>query len=65
MAESEHHEIFAIDNKKEIDKYLKERSKARFKKGFEKIEVYDSPEGLKKKLKKKLINILKKKQSKV
>ena len=32
MAESEYHEIFVCDNKKEIDKYLKKRSKARFRK---------------------------------
>lgn len=60
MAESEYHEIFVCDNKKEIDKYLKKRRKARFKKGLEKIEV-DNPEELKEKVKKRLINISKKK----
>ena len=70
MAKSEYHEIFAIDNKKEIDKeidkYFKKRRKTMFRKGLKKIEVYDSPEKLKEKVKKKrLINILKKKQGKV
>lgn len=64
MAKSEYHEIFAIDNKKEIykeiDKYLKKRRKARFKKGLEKIEVYDSPEELKEKVKKTIGKYIKK-----
>ena len=60
MAKSEYHEIFAIDNKKEIDKHLKERGKARFRKGLEKIEVYDSPEELKEKVKKTIGKYIKK-----
>lgn len=60
MAESEYHEIFVCDNKKEIDKYLKKRRKARFKKGLEKIEVYGSPEELKEKVKKTIGKYIKK-----
>lgn len=29
MAESEYHEIFVCDNKKEIDKYLKKKKKSK------------------------------------
>lgn len=60
MAKSEYHEIFVCDNKKEIDKYFKKRRKARFKKGLEKIEVYDSPEELKEKVKKTIGKYIKK-----
>lgn len=60
MAESKYHEIFAIDNKKETDKYFKERRKARFRKGLKKIEVYDSPEKLKEKVKKTIGKYIKK-----
>lgn len=60
MAESKYHEIFAIDNKKETDKYFKERRKARFRKGLKKIEVYDSPEKLKEKVKKTIDKYIKK-----
>lgn len=60
MAESEYHEIFVCDNKKAIDKYLKKRRKARFKKGLEKIEVHDNPEELKEKVKKTIDKYIKK-----
>ena len=64
MAKSEYHEIFAIDNKKEIDKeidkYFKKRRKTMFRKGLKKIEVYDSPEKLKEKVKKTIDKYIKK-----